>query len=118
MELNPFTVVKLNPPAQFPRRITITGKMLAQLVVGGGTDLQLFTEVAPSFEAVGMDVADPGVGQDSFNLTINFDKSLDIGRLLSDALGTSLVGCKNTCTLTVAGTLIDGDNTCHTSAGD
>jgi hypothetical protein len=120
-ELEPFTVVRLNPdPSQpFPRRITITGKMRSQLVVGVGTDLQLFTEIAPSFEAVGMDVADPGVGQDSFTLTIHFDKSLDIGRLLSDALGTPLVECNgSTCALTVAGTVIDGDNTCHTAAGD
>jgi hypothetical protein len=128
-ELDPFTVENLNPSAQFPRRVTITGMMLSTLVVGVGTDQRKFTEMA-SFEAVGEDVADPGadpnrVDHDSFTLTIDYDKSLDIGRLLSDALGTlsdalgtPLVKCKSTCTLTVAGRLIDGDVTSHTSAGD
>jgi hypothetical protein len=116
--LNPFTVENLNPPAEFPRRVTITGRMLSQLVVGVGTDRQQFTEIAPSFTAAGEDVADPGVGQDSFTLTIDYDESLHIGPLLSEALGDALVTCNgDICTLTVAGTLKDGDVTSHTTGG-
>lgn len=98
--------------------VTITGKMLSTLVLGVGSERRQFTEIAP-FEAVGVDVAIPGAGLDSFTLTLDYSASQDIGPLLLAALRTPLVQCKRgTCTLTVAGTVIDGDVEGHTAAGE
>jgi hypothetical protein len=117
-ELDPFTVERLNPPEQFPRRVTLTGKMLSKIVVGAGSERRHFTEIAP-FEAVGVDAATPGAGKDSFTLTIHYSASQDTGPLLLEALGTEFVTCNAaTCTLTVTGTLTDGEVEGHTSGGD
>ena len=76
------------------------------------------TEIAP-FEAVGVDVAIPGAGKDSFSLTIHYSASQDIGPLLFKALGAELVTCNaDTCSLTVMGTLTDGEIEGHTAGGD
>ena len=117
-ELAPFRVEKLDPPEQLPRKVTITGKMLSKFVLGVGSDRQQFTEIAP-FEAIGLDKAIPGAHSDSFTLTIHYSASQDIGPLLSQALGTELVTCNDdTCTLTVAGTVVEGEIEAHTTSGD
>jgi hypothetical protein len=114
----PFTVERLNPPEPFPRSVTITGQMLSKLVVGVGADQPPFTEMAP-FEAVGVDAAIPGAGKDAFTLTIHYSASQDTGPLLFKALGAELVTCNaDTCTLTVTGTLTDGEIEGHTASGD
>ena len=76
--------------------VTLTGKMLSSIVLGVGAEPP-FIEIAP-FEAVGVDVAIPGAGRDSFTLTIDYSVSQDIGQLLK-AHETDLVKCnRNTCT--------------------
>jgi hypothetical protein len=78
---------------------------------------QQYTETA-SFKAVGLDVAIPGFGHDSFTLEIHYRAPQDIGPLLFEALGADLVACNaDTCTLTVRGTLRDGEIEVHTAAG-
>jgi len=117
-ELDPFRVERLNPEEQFPRKVTITGKILSKLVLGVEPDRQQFTEIAP-FVAVGEDKAIPGAGKDSFTLTIHYSASQDTGPLLFKALGAELVTCNHdTCTLTVAGTVIDGEVEGHTTSGE
>jgi hypothetical protein len=121
-ELDPFTVTELDPDVPRPRRVTLTGEMLSRIVLGVGSDRRPFTEIAHTeiahFEAVGMDVAEPGAGQDSFTLTIDYSASKDIGPLLFKALGTELVNCNaDTCTLTVTGT-VNGEVEGHTAAGE
>jgi hypothetical protein len=114
-ELDPFTV--LSDP-QNGHIITITGKMLSKIVLGVESEHRHFTEIAP-FEAMGMDVAIPGAGKDSFTLTIHYNASQDIGPLLFKALGSELVTCNaDTCTLTVTGTLADGEIEGHTTGGE
>jgi hypothetical protein len=94
--------------------VTLTGKMRSHLVMGVGPERRHFTELA-HFEAVGVDRATPGEGEDSFTLTIDFRARQDIGRLLSEALGHRLVECKgDTCTLTVSGA-VKGEVAGHTS---
>jgi hypothetical protein len=116
-QLNPFMVKKLDPTEEFPRRVTITGTMRSQLVLGERSERQQFTESAP-FKAVGVDAATPGVGRDSFTLTIHYSARQDIGPRLFEALGAQLVTCNaGTCTLTVTGTLRDGEIEAHTAAG-
>jgi hypothetical protein len=116
-ELDPFVVKKLDPPEEFPRRVTLTGTMHSHLVWREGAERQQFTETAP-FQAVGVDVAIPGVGRDRFTLRIHYRARRDIGPLLFEALGAELVTCNaNTCTLTVTGTLTDGEIEAHTAAG-
>jgi hypothetical protein len=113
-ELDPFTVIEIKGSAH---RITITGTMRSQLIWGEGADRQRFIETAP-FEAVGVDAAIPGAGRDSFALTIRYEESGDIGPLLSEALGAERVPCSaGTCTLTVTGTLEDGEIEGHTAGG-
>jgi hypothetical protein len=117
-ELDPFTVTELDPDFPRPRRVTLTGEILSRIVLGVGTEIA-HTEIA-HFEAVGMDVAIPGAGQDSFTLTIDYSASKDIGPLLLKALGTELVNCNadaGTCTLTVSGT-VNGEVEGHTTGGD
>jgi len=121
-EFDPFTVTELDPDSPRPRRVTLTGEMLSRIVLGVESDRRPFTEIAHTeiahFEAVGMDVAEPGAGRDSFTLTIDYSASKDIGPLLFKALGTELVNCNaDTCTLTVTGT-VNGEVECHTSGGD
>jgi hypothetical protein len=124
-ELNSFTVENDPPtgsdPATVDHIITLTGKMRSQLVVRVGSKHQHFTEIAP-FKAVGVDVAIPGADhKESFDLTIYFSADKSIGPLLLKALGTDteLVTCEaDTCTLTVAGTVIDGEIESHTSSGE
>lgn len=119
-ELDPFLVKKLDSREQFPRSVTITGKILSKMVVGVGSERQHLTEIAP-FEAVGVDIAIPGAGKDSFTLTIHYSASQDIGPLLLKALGAELVNCNadlNTCTLTVTGILTDGEIEGHTTGGE
>jgi len=89
-----------------------------------GSDNWRFPESARAeiahFEAVGMDVAEPGAGRDSFTLTIDYSASKNIGPLLLKALGTELVNCNadaDICTLTVSGT-VNGEVEGHTSSGD
>jgi hypothetical protein len=123
-ELDPFTVTELDLNSPRPRRVTLTGEMLSRIVLGVGSDNWHFPEIThteiPHFEAVGMDVAEPGAGRDSFTLTIDYSASKDIGPLLFKALGTELVNCNadaDICTLTVTGT-VNGEVEGHTSAGD
>jgi len=123
-ELDPFTVTELDLDSPRPRKITLTGEMLSRIVLGVESDLRPFTEIAHTeiarFEAVGMDVAEPGAGQDSFTLTIDYSASKDIGPLLFKALGPDLVNCTanvDICTLTLTGT-VNGEVEGHTSAGD
>jgi hypothetical protein len=90
--------------------------------LGVGSDNWHFPEIAHTeiahFEAVGMDVAEPGAGRDSFTLTIDYSASKDIGPLLFKALGPELVTCNaDTCTLTVSGT-VNGEIEGHTTGGD
>jgi hypothetical protein len=116
----PFMVKRLKPPKEFPRSVTFTGKMLSKLVVGAGPDRRQFTEIAP-FEAVGVDVTIPGAGKDSFTLKIDYSANQDIAPMLLEVLGTKLVNCKtdaDICTLTVTGTLTDGENEVHTASGE
>jgi len=115
-ELDPFTVERERTKGD--HIITLTGKMLSRIVLGVGSDRRHFTEIAP-FKAVGVDVPSPGADPESFTLTIYYSASKDIGPLLSKALeGTGLVTCNaDTCTLTVAGIVIDGEIEGHT-AGD
>ena len=120
VDLIPFMAKRLNPPKEFPRSVTLTGKMLSKLVVGVGPDRRQFTEIA-HFEAVGVDMVIPGAGKDSFSLKIDYSASQDIGPVLLEALGTALVDCKtdpDACTLTVTGTLTDGEIEVHTAAGE
>jgi hypothetical protein len=113
-DLHPFTVIQIPGSAH---RITITGTMRSKLIWGEGADRQRFIETAP-FEAVGVDEAIPGAGRDSFTLTIHYKASRDIGPLLSEALGAERVPCDaGTCTLTVTGTLEDGEIEGHTAGG-
>jgi hypothetical protein len=121
-ELDPFTVTELDPDSPRPRRVTLTGEMLSRIVLEVGSDRRPFTEIAHTeiahFEAVGMDVTEPGAGRDFFTLTIDYNASKDIGPLLFKALGTELVNCNtDTCTLTVTGT-VNGEVEGHTSGGD
>jgi len=114
-KLDPFTVKRES--AEADRIITLTGKMRSQLVVGVGAERRHFTEIAP-FKAVGVDVPPgPDADPESFTLTIYYRASKDLGPLLSEALlGTGLVTCNaDTCTLTVAGSVIDGEIEAHTS---
>jgi len=114
-KLDPFTVER---PTGGEHIVTLTGKMRSHLVLGAGPERRHFTEIAP-FKAVGVDVAIPGTGQDSFALTIYYSANKDIGLLLLKALGTELVTCNaDTCTLTVAGTVIDGEVEGHTTGGE
>jgi hypothetical protein len=113
--LDPFTVITTPNVGDI---VTLTGKMLSKLVVGVGSNRRHYTEIAP-FEAVGVDVAIPGAGRDAFTLTIHYSASQDIGPLLLDALGAELVTCNaDTCTLTVTGTLADGEIEGHTAGGE
>jgi hypothetical protein len=117
-ELDPFKVKRLKPQKEFPRSVTITGKMLSKIVVSAESERQHFTEIAP-FEAVGVDEDIPGAGKDAFSLTIHYSADQDIGRLLLEALGHDHVTCNTkTCTLTVTGTLTDGEIEAHTAAGE
>ena len=123
-ELDPFTVTELDPDSLRPRKITLTGEMLSRIVLGGGSDRPPFTEIAHTeiahFEAVGMDVAEPGAGRDSFSLTIDYSASKDIGPLLLKALGTEFVNCNadaDICTLTLTGT-VNGEVEGHTASGE
>ena len=113
-KLDPFTVE--SEPTKGDRIITLTGKMRSQLVLGVGSEHRQFTEIAP-FKAVGVDVPSPGTDPESFTLTLYYSASKDIGPLLSKALeGTGLVTCNaDTCTLTVAGTVMDGEIEANTS---
>jgi hypothetical protein len=115
-KLDPFTVER---PTEGEHIITLTGKMRSQLILGVRSERRHFTEIAP-FKAVGVDVEISGADPESFTLTIYYSASKDIGPLLSKALeGTGLMACNaDTCTLTVAGIVIDGEIESHTSAGD
>jgi len=123
-ELDPFTVTELDPNSSRPRKITLTGEMLSRIVLGVGSNNWHFPEIAHTeiarFEAVGMDVEEPGAGRDSFTLTIDYSASKDIGPLLFKTLGPELVNCTanvDICTLTLTGT-VNGEVEGHTSAGD
>src|SRR5262245_52643812 len=93
-ELDPFTVTELDPNSLRPRKITLTGEMLSRIVLGVESGRLPFPEIAHTeiahFEVVGMDVAEPGAGRDSFTLTIDYSASKDIGPLLFKALGPNL----------------------------
>ena len=121
-ELDPFTVTELDLDSPRPRRVTLTGEMLSRIVLGMGSDRPPFTEIVHTeiahFEAVGMDVAIPGAGRDSFTLAIDYSASKDIGPLLLKALGTEFVNCNaDICTLTLTGT-VNGEVEGHTASGD
>ena len=123
-ELDLFTVTELDHNSLRPRKITLTGEMLSRIVLGVGSNNWHFPEIAHTeiahFEAVGMDVAEPGAGRDSFTLTIDYSASKDIGPLLFKALGPELVNCTaniDICTLTLTGT-VNGEVEGHTSSGD
>ena len=123
-ELDLFTVTELDPNSLRPRKITLTGEMLSRIVLGVGSDRQPFPEIAHTeiahFEAVGMDVAEPGAGRDSFSLTIDYSASKDIGPLLFKALGPELVNCTanvDICTLTLTGT-VNGEVEGHNASGE
>jgi hypothetical protein len=116
------TELDLNSPR--PRKVTLTGEMLSRIVLGVGSNNWHFPEIAHTeiahFEAVGMDVAEPGAGRDSFTLTIDYSASKDIGPLLFKALGPELVNCNadaDICTLTLTGT-VTGEVEGHTSGGE
>jgi hypothetical protein len=123
-ELDPFTVTELDLDSPRPRRVTLTGEMLSRIVLGVGSNNWHFPEIAHTeiahFEAVGMDVAEPGAGRDSFTLTIDYSASKDIGPLLFKTLGPELVNCTanvDICTLTLTGT-VNGEVEGHTASGD
>jgi hypothetical protein len=115
-KLDPFTVKR---PTEAEHIVTLTGKMRSQLILGVRSERRHFTEIAP-FKAVGVDVEISGADPESFSLTIDYSASKDIGPLLSKALeGTGLVTCNaDTCTLTVAGIVIDGEIESHTSGDE
>jgi hypothetical protein len=116
-KLDPFTVER--EPTKGDHIITLTGKMRSRLVLGVGSERRHLTEIAP-FKAVGVDVPLPGTDPESFTLTLYYSASKDIGPLVSKALeGTGLVTCNaDTCTLTVAGAVIDGEIESHTASGE
>jgi len=117
-EIALFTVVTSGPPERIDT-ITITGTLLSQIVFVSTSDIQSFTEIIP-FKAVGVDVAIPGEGQDTFNLKFEYSAK-GIGLLLFEALGPGLVDCdddKDTCTLKLAGTVEKGEIEGHSTGGD
>jgi hypothetical protein len=120
-ELEPFTVK--SDPTTGDHTITLTGKMRSRLVLREGSKRRHFKEIAP-FEAVGVDVVDPKTkpaAKESFNLTIRYSARQDIGPVLLEALGPTLVDCKTnayTCILTVKGPLTDGELEGHTASGE
>jgi hypothetical protein len=116
-EIAPFTVVTSGPPEGIDT-ITMTGTLLSQIVFVSN-EVQSFIEIIP-FKAVGVDVALPGEGQDTFDLELEYSTK-GIGPLLLEALGSDLVKCdegKDTCILKLANKVEKGEIEGHTASGD
>jgi hypothetical protein len=114
-ELDPFNVVADPVNGHI---ITITGNLLSRLVLGVEPDHQQITEIV-HFDATGIDKAIPGAGIDSFTLAIQYSATQGAGPVLSQSLGPELVTCDTvTCTLTVTGTLAEGEIESHTAGGE
>jgi hypothetical protein len=123
-ELKPFDVKPEPPPPPSPDRhiITITGKMLSKLVLGVEPDDQHLTEIV-EFEVRAMDEkrSDPDGNPlpESLTLTLHYDATQDTASRLLETLGADLVTCNaDICTLTLAGTTIEGEIESHTAGGE
>lgn len=116
----PFRVVSDPPNIDPPPRhlITITGKMLSKLVLGVEPDDQHLTEII-DFEVNAVDVNLPEAGSDSVTLILHYNATQPTASLLLETLGADLVTCNaDTCTLTLAGTTIEGEIESHTAGGE
>ena len=124
-ELKPFDVVPVpptSPPPPDRHIITITGKMLSKLVLGVEPDDRHLTEIV-EFEVRAMDEkrSDPDGNPlpESLTLTLHYDATQDTASLLLETLGADLVTCNaDICTLTLAGTTIEGEIESHTAGGE
>jgi hypothetical protein len=111
-EINPFKV----ETSDTGDIITMTGILHSHIIFVSSGDIQLLEEETP-FEAVGVDVALPGAGQDTFDLKLVYSVQ-GIGALLFEALGANLVTCTtDTCTLRLTGTVETGEIEGHTAGG-
>ena len=123
-ELKPFMVEPVPPSSPPPDRhiITITGKMLSKLVLGVEPDDQHLTEIV-DFEVEAKDEkrSDPDGNPlpESLTLTLHYDATQDTASRLLETLGADLVTCNaDICTLTLAGTTIEGEIESHTAGGE
>ena len=123
-ELEPFMVEPFPPTSSPPDRhnITITGKMLSKLVVGVEPDDQHLTEIV-DFEVHAMDEkrSDPDGNPlpESLTLTLRYNETQPTASRLLEILGADLVDCNaDICTLTLAGTTIEGEIESHTTGGE
>ncbi|MDH3604912.1 MAG: hypothetical protein OEU26_35350 [Candidatus Tectomicrobia bacterium] len=118
--IDPFTVVRVpptSPPPPDRHIITITGNMLSKLVWGVEPDEQHLTEIV-DFTVEAMDEKFPGAVSDSLTLTLRYNATQPTASRLSETLGAELVPCiDDICTLTLTGTMIEGEIESHT-AGD
>ena len=119
-ELDLFNVISDPPSPPPPDRhiITITGKMLSKLVWGIEPDDQHLTEIV-DFEVTAMDEKLPGASSDSLTLTLRYNATQPTASRLLEILGVDLVDCNaGICTLTLAGTTIEGEIESHTAGGE
>jgi hypothetical protein len=103
-------------------KFVVTGKVLSHIVFVSNRGVRAFTEIN-DFTVNGVDFPRlPGEGNDSFVLKFTYSTK-GIRLLLLDVFGSDsgLVECpddKDTCTLTLQGTVQFGDMRSHTSGGD
>jgi hypothetical protein len=111
-EINPFMV----ETSDMGDIITMTGMLRSHIAFVSSRGIQLLEEETP-FEAVGVDVALPGAGTDTFDLKLVYNAQ-GIGALLFEALGSDFVTCTaDTCTLRLTGTVEKGEIEGHTAGG-
>jgi hypothetical protein len=127
-ELDLFDVISDPPPPPPPppdrHIITITGKMLSKLVWDVEPDDQHLTEIV-DFTVEARDEKAPEPGSEplpeSLTLTLQYRETpqRDTADWLLETLGADLVPCNaGICTLTLAGTMIEGEIESHTTGGE
>lgn len=123
--LEPFDIVKGVPVSGY-HTFTLRGQMRSLLVRDGEGDGQRRMTERATLEAVGITIAPgtvpgPGAAPESLSLTLVYSARKDIGPLLAKVLGPPLATCDRsaaTCTVTLAGPVIDGEMESHTTGGE